>query len=187
MKTPFLFKSLSALLALLILSFCMLSCTRCSEPPKEPVSDSYKKKLISYREGRILYDEYSRTNNVILTKYRNGEPDSRWYWFSVEDMEGYLNYVKETAKKQHLKNPGIRIYMGKYPMNHPKNKMAKPEYAGYQTIFLVPTAQNLKRDSSGTMSKAMRSTDENINVSEMEVLNMTNLAPPPKVSTADMP
>jgi hypothetical protein len=77
--------------------------------------------------------------------------------------------------------------MGKYPMNHPKNKMAKPEYAGYQTIFLVPTAQNLKRDSSGTMSKAMRSTGENINVSEMEVLNMTNLAPPPKVSTADMP
>lgn len=187
MKTPFLFKNLSPLLVVLILSFCMLSCTRCSEPPKEPVSDSYKKKLISYREGRVLYDEYSRTNNAILTKYRNGEPDSRWYWFSVEDMEGYLKYVKETAKKQHLKNPGIRIYMGKYPENHPKSKMAKPEYAGYQTIFLVPTAQNLKRDNSGTMSRALRSTDENINVREMEVLNMTNLAPPPKVSTADMP
>ncbi|KFF09157.1 hypothetical protein [Chryseobacterium luteum] len=186
MKTPLLFKNLSALLAVLILSFCTLSCTRCSEPPKEPVSDSYKKKLISYREGRILYDEYSKTNNAILTSYRNGEPDSRWYWFSVEDMEGYLNYVKETAKKQHLKNPGIRIYMGKYPANHPKNKMAKPEYAGYQTIFLVPTAQNMKKDNTGTMSKAMRSTDENMNVREMEVLNMTNLAPPPKVSTAGM-
>ncbi|PIF43700.1 hypothetical protein CLU96_0612 [Chryseobacterium sp. 52] len=187
MKTPFLFKNLRPLLAVLILSFCMLSCTRCSNPPKEPVSDSYKKKLISYKEGRILYDEYSRTNNVVLTRSRNGEPDSRWYWFSVEDMEGYIKYVKETAKKQNLKNPGIRIYMGKYPMNHPKNKMAKPEYAGYQTIFLVPTAQNKKKDSSRVMSRNMTSSDENTNVNEMKVLNMTNLAPPPKVSTADMP
>ncbi|KFF22384.1 hypothetical protein [Chryseobacterium sp. JM1] len=187
MKTPFLVKNLRPLLAVLILSFCTLSCTRCSNPPTEPVSDSYKKKLISYKEGKILYDEYTVTNNAVLTKYRNGDPDSRWYWFSVEDLEGYLKYVKETAKKQNLKNPGIRIYMGKYPINHPKNKMAKPEYAGYQTIFLVPTAKNLKRDSAGNMSRTMRSTDENLNVQEMEVLNMTNLAPPPKVSTADMP
>ncbi|MCT2408614.1 hypothetical protein NZD88_13780 [Chryseobacterium antibioticum] len=187
MKTLFLFKNLRPLFAVLIVSFCTLSCTRCSEPPKEPVSNSYKKKLISYREGRVLYDEYSKTNNIILTRARNGEPDSRWYWFSVEDLEGYLQYVKETAKKQKLKNPGIRIYMGKYPMNHPKSKMAKPEYAGYQTIFLVPTAQNRKKDSTTAMSRTMKSTEENTNVTEMEVLNMTNLAPPPKVSTADMP
>ena len=43
-----------------------------------------------------------------------------------------------------IKKIRIRIYMGKYPMNHPKNRMAKPEYAGYQTIFLVPTAQKEK-------------------------------------------
>ena len=187
MKTPFLFKNLRPLLAVLILSFCTLSCTRCSNPPTEPVSDSYKKKLISYKEGRILYDEYTVTNNAVLTKYRNGEPDSRWYWFSVEDMEGYLKYVKETARKQHLKNPGIRIYMGKYPLNHPKSKMAKPEYAGYQTIFLVPTAQNRKKGNTTARSRTETSSDENTNVKEMQVLNMTNLAPPPKVSTADMP
>jgi len=187
MKTLYSIKNLSSLFVVLIVSFCTLSCTRCSEPPKEPVSDSYKKKLISYREGRILYDEYSRTNNAILTKYRNGDPDSRWYWFSVEDLEGYIHYVKETAKKQHLKNPGIRIYMGKYPMNHPRNKMAKPEYAGYQTIFLVPTSQNLNNESPNVKSRAIISTDENKNLTDMEVLNMTNLAPPPKVSTADMP
>ncbi|MCT2563411.1 hypothetical protein [Chryseobacterium herbae] len=187
MKTPFLFKNLRPLLAVLILSFCTLSCTRCSNPPTEPVSDSYKKKLISYKEGRVLYDEYTVTNNAVLTKYRNGEPDSRWYWFSVEDMEGYLKYVKETAKKQHLKNPGIRIYMGKYPLNHPKNKMAKPEYAGYQTIFLVPTAQKRKNGNTMARSTTETSSDENTNIKEMQVLNMTNLAPPPKVSTADMP
>ncbi|STD11676.1 hypothetical protein [Chryseobacterium carnipullorum] len=113
MKTPFLFKKLSWLFAILISSFCMLSCTRCSEPPKEPVSNSYKKKLISYKEGRVLYNEYSRTNNVVLTRSRNGEPDSRWYWFSVEDLEGYIKYVKETAKKQKLKKPGDQNLYGK--------------------------------------------------------------------------
>ncbi|GEJ44914.1 hypothetical protein CRS_15220 [Chryseobacterium sp. ON_d1] len=156
----------------------------CNEPPKEPVSNSYKKKLISYREGRVLFDEYTRTNHEILTKYRNGEPDSRWYWFSLEDMEGYIQYVKENAKKQKLKNVGIRIYMGKYPLNHPKNRMAKPEYAGYQTIFLVPTSQKRKKDNAMSRGEA---TDENTDVPSIESMNMTNLAPPPKTLSGTMP
>lgn len=185
MKIPFFNQMLSTIFTVLILSFCMLSCTRCSEPPREPVNNSYKKKLISYDEGRVLFDEYSRTNNVILTKYRNGEPDSRWYWFSLEEMEGYIKYVKENAKKQNLKNVGIRVYMGKYPVNHPKNKMAKPEYAGYQTIFLTPTSQKRKREEERATSKAT-TTDENVDVQSIESMNMTNLAPPPKASTAVM-
>ncbi|MEJ5050978.1 hypothetical protein WH221_14200 [Chryseobacterium culicis] len=184
MKTSFFTKILSPLCAALILALCLLSCTRCSEPPKEPVSNSYKKKLISYREGRVLFDEYTRTNHEILTKYRNGEPDSRWYWFSLEDMEGYIKYVKENAKKQKLKNPGIRIYMGKYPVNHPKNRMAKPEYAGYQTIFLVPTSQKRKRDNAMARTEA---TEENTDVPSIESMNMTNLAPPPKTLSGTMP
>lgn len=181
MKTSFFTKILSTLCTAFILSFCLLSCT---EPPKEPVSNSYKKKLISYREGRVLFDEYTRTNHEILMKYRNGEPDSRWYWFSLEDMEGYIKYVKENARKQKLKNPGIRIYMGKYPMNHPKNRMAKPEYAGYQTIFLVPTAQKREREKAMARSAT---TEENTDVTSIESMNMTNLAPPPKTLSETMP
>lgn len=181
MKTSFFTKILNPVCAALILAFCLFSCT---EPPKEPVSNSYKKKLISYREGRVLFDEYTRTNHEVLTRYRNGEPDSRWYWFSLEDMEGYIQYVKENARKQKLKNPGIRIYMGKYPMNHPKNRMAKPEYAGYQTIFLVPTAQ--KRENNKVMARSA-TTEENTDVSSIESMNMTNLAPPPKTLSGTMP
>ncbi|MGN7865518.1 hypothetical protein [Chryseobacterium sp.] len=185
MKTSFFTKTVSPLCAAFILIFCLLSCTRCTEPPKEPVNDSYKKKLITYNEARVLYDEYSRTNNEILTKYRNGEPDSRWYWFSLEEMEGYIKYVKESAKKKKLKNPGIRIYMGKYPVNHPRNKMAKPEYAGYQTLFLVPTSQKRKNDNVKVMSRTVTS-EENIDEQSIDPMNMTNLAPPPKASAAGM-
>lgn len=185
MKTSFFTQILNPLCAAFILIFCLLSCTRCTEPPKEPVNDSYKKKLISYKEAQVLYDEYTRTNNMILTKYRNGEPDSRWYWFSLEEMEGYIQYVKENAKKQKLKNPGIRIYMGKYPVNHPRNKMAKPEYAGYQTIFLMPTSQKRKNDNVKVMYRTVTS-EENIDVQTIDPMNMTNLAPPPKASAAGM-
>lgn len=187
MKTSFFTKILSPLCAAFVIAFCLLSCTRCSEPPKEPVSNSYKKKLISYREGRVLFDEYTRTNHEALTKYRNGEPDSRWYWFSLEDMEGYIKYVKENARKQNLKNPGIRIYMGKYPLNHPKNRMAKPEYAGYQTIFLAPTAQKKKRDNAMSRSATSATSEENTDVPSIESMNMTNLAPPPKTLSGTMP
>ncbi|MDR6920818.1 MULTISPECIES: hypothetical protein [Chryseobacterium] len=177
MKTTFLSKNLSMLFMLLILGFCMLSCT-------PPVDDSYKNKLISYDERQVLFDEYTRTNHMILTKYRNGEPDSRWYWFSLEEMEGYIQYVKEEAKKQNKENVGIRIYMGKYPINHPKSKMAKPEYAGYQTIFLVPTSRMPKNDTGKVMSRT--TSDENTDIPDIEAMNMTNLAPPPKTYSSGM-
>ncbi len=185
MKTKFLFRNSGAILSLIVFAFIAVFTVRCTPPPpEEPVSDSYKKKLITYEESRVLFDEYSRTNNQILAQSRNGNPDSRWYWFSLEDMEGYIKYVKENAKKQNLKNPGIRIYLGKYPENHPAGKMAKPEYAGYQTIFLMPTAKAEKGDN--TTLKRVQTMDENEDVQSIQPLNMTNLAPPPNSLTNSM-
>lgn len=75
--------------------------------------------------------------------------------------------------------------MGKYPVNHPRNKMAKPEYAGYQTLFLMPTSQKRKNDNVKVMSRTVTS-EENIDVQTIDPMNMTNLAPPPKASAAGM-
>jgi len=174
MKNPFLFKNVSAFFCVFILGVLVINCIRCT-PPEEPVDDSYKKKLITHDDAQVLFDEYTRTNNKILTDSRHGQPDSRWYSFSIEEMEGYIKYVKENAKKQNLKNIGIKIYMGKYPANQPINKMAKPEYAGYQTIFLMPTAQK-----EGVERARRSSVDENEKIESIQPMNMTNLAPPPK-------
>lgn len=179
MKQKNLGRNINILCVLLFGSMWSPSCSPRQEEHK--VSSSYEKKLISYKEGTLLFDEYSKTNNEILTKYRNGEPDSRWYWISLEDLEGYVNYVKENAKKQNLDNLGLRIYLGKYPVDYPKEKMAKPEYAGYQTIFIVPTTkvtppqnQNVKSFASSTDS------EESADIETISAMNAVNLAPPPK-------
>lgn len=181
MKTPLLFKNVSSFLSAFIFGVLLLSFIRCTPPPTEaPVDDSYKKKLITHAEAQVLFDEYTNTNNKILTESRNGEPDSRWYSFSIEEMEGYIKYVKEQAKEKNLENVGIKIYLGKYPANHPANKMARPEFAGYQTIFLMPTA---KRQESQKMRRG--TTEESENIQSIQPMNMTNLSPPPNHISAN--
>ena len=184
MKTPFLFKNASTFFCVLILSVIAINFIRCTPPPPEtPVDDSYKKKLITHEDAQILFDEYTNTNNKILTDSRNGQPDSRWYYFTIEEMEGYIKYVKENAAKQNIKNVGIKIYMGKYPTNHPADKMAKPEFGGYQTIFLMPTTKRLE-PSNATMKRS-DVTEEDVKIESIQPMNMTNLSPPPNHVSAN--
>lgn len=182
MKTPFLIKNFSSLFGVLILSVFVFSAVRCGNPPVDgtPVDDSYTQKLITHQDAQVLFDEYTKTNNKILTESRNGQPDSRWYSFTIEEMEGYIQYVKEQAKEKNIKNVGIKIYMGKYPANHPTNKMAKPEYAGYQTIFLMPTT---KKENTDT--RRGDATDEFEKIESIQPMNMTNLSPPPNHVSAN--
>lgn len=182
MKTHFLIKNFSSLIGVLILSVFVFCAVRCGNPPVDgtPVDDSYMKKLITHQDAQVLFDEYTKTNNKVLTESRNGQPDSRWYSFTIEEMEGYIQYVKEQAKEKNIKNVGIKIYMGKYPANHPANKMAKPEFAGYQTIFLMPTT---KKDNTNT--RRGDSADEYEKIESIQPMNMTNLSPPPNHVSAN--
>lgn len=80
-----------------------------------------------------------------------------------------------------MKNVGIKIYLGKYPANHPANRMAKPEYAGYQTVFLMPTAKKQNTENSRSATS-----EENENIEDIQPMNMTNLSPPPNAFTNTM-
>ena len=180
MKQKNLSRNINILCVLLFGSMWAPSCSPRQEENKINTS-SFEKKLISYKEGTLLFNEYSKTNNEILTKSRNGEPDSRWYWISLEDLEGYVNYVKENAKEQKLENLGLRIYLGKYPVDYPKEKMAKPEYAGYQTIFIVPTTKVSTPENQNVKSLTTTSlSDESADIETISAMNAVNLAPPPK-------
>ncbi len=89
-------------------------------------------KCISVEEAKELQDTWCCTRTPEIDKCIGFE-DTREFWWSVEELQEYLKYVKKKSRKQGIDNPGIRIYFGAYPKE--KCKMGK----GYSTVFLAPT------------------------------------------------
>ena len=90
------------------------------------------KKCISVEKAKELQTKWqeSRGKDIDLAQ---GYQDTREFWYSVEELQQYLNYVKEKSAEQKVKNPGIRIYFGAYPKSSIKKS--------YATIFLAPTME----------------------------------------------
>ena len=63
-----------------------------------------------------------------------GRPDSMSVWFTVEQMETFLEEVKANGGN------GIRVHFGVFPQNY-----SNPEVAGMQTVVLVA---NRSKDGS---------------------------------------
>ncbi|GAA3511993.1 hypothetical protein GCM10022393_27140 [Aquimarina addita] len=95
------------------------------------------KKCISKKEAKELHDNWCNQREGHLKK-RLGFEDTREFWWSVEELEEYLAYVKSESNKQGIDHPGIRIYMGAY--SKAKCKMKR----GYSTLFMVPTGAPAK-------------------------------------------
>ncbi|WEK37274.1 MAG: hypothetical protein P0Y53_07155 [Candidatus Pseudobacter hemicellulosilyticus] len=72
---------------------------------------------------------------------RIGKEDSLSAWYSVEDVEDFIAKVKENGGN------GIRLYFAAYPEDY----VARPEYAGRQTIVFVGTKN--KETETGLSSK----------------------------------
>ena len=90
------------------------------------------KKCISPKEARELHDEWtSKRGNQ--TKKSLGHEDARDFWWSLDELQEYLDYVKEESKKQGVKKPGIRVYLGTYTKEKCKHKK------GLSTVFFAPT------------------------------------------------
>ena len=88
------------------------------------------KKCISVEKAKELQTKWqeSRGKDIDLAQ---GYQDTREFWYSVEELQEYLNYVKEKSVEQGVKDPGIRIYFGAYQKSSIKKS--------YATVFLAPT------------------------------------------------
>lgn len=107
----------------------------------------------NYREQRWLQNSK-----------RIGKPDSLSVWFSLEDIEGFLDKLKNHG------GDGIRFYFGAYDEAFAE----KPLYAGRQTIVMVGTRQ--KQTVNGEISKDIYiSTKEGTNIL---AYNVGRLCPP---------
>ena len=88
-------------------------------------------------ESAEFIREYKKTRWVPNSE-RIGKPDSLSAWYSIEEMENFINLAKSKG------GDGIRFYYGTFPENY----TAKPEYAGRQTIVKVATRSKITEDGT---------------------------------------
>lgn len=102
----------------------------CEDPVADPPSQ-----VISPQEANDLEEYYKRTRANILNDTLGFE-DAREFWFSLDTLKKYIEYVEREAASMEKTDLGIRIYLGAYPEN------SSYPNAKYSTVFLVPTAKS---------------------------------------------
>lgn len=93
----------------------------------------------STENADILIREYKQ-KRWAQNSERIGKPDSLSAWYSIEQLESFLELAKSNG------GDGIRFYYGAYPENYALN----PEYAGRQTLVMVATKS--KRTDCGLIA-----------------------------------
>lgn len=113
----------------------------CGEKPNV-MNENFKEKLIDKKLMTELDNTYASNNYLIINSARgDGSKDSREYWYSIEDLEGYIAFVKKEAALKNHKVLGMKIKMGQYPINGKFDPRLNPKYYGYQAVYLVPTGE----------------------------------------------
>lgn len=85
-------------------------------------------KCIPVEEARQLQKNWIDSRALDIERAMK-EEDVRQVFYTVAELEEYLEYVKAESKKQSITNPGIRIYFAAY--DDAKSNKA--------TAFLAPT------------------------------------------------
>lgn len=95
------------------------------------------KGVVTPAEMKALDQAYNIKHNIIndsLFRKSADGGDNRSSWWSLEDIQNYINYAENQAGELGYTMDGLRVYLGSYP--------AKPgEMAGLTTMFFVPTGK----------------------------------------------
>ena len=121
------------------------------------------KKCISVDAARKEQDEWVKTRGKDIRE-AEGYEDTREFWYSVDELQEYLDYVREKSKEQGVEKPGIRFYLGAYPKTKEKKS--------YTTMFLSPT-----KKAAGDAATAGEDSDPNNY--EIEPMNIITSGQPP--------
>ena len=122
-------------------------------------------KCISVEEARNLQNNWKKSRGKEIASGQ-GYEDTREFWYSITELEEYIQYVKEKSVEQGIKNPGLRIYLGAYPKQGEKKSLS--------TIFISPTTDEIVETNSA------ENEDVYVNNYSIEPLNLSQSGWPPK-------
>lgn len=100
----------------------------------------------------------------IQNSERLGKEDSLSSWYSVEELEEFIDTIKEHGAN------GIRIYFAAYP----KDFAPEPQYAGRQTLVMVATKS--KREAGKLYHKEVHTVENG--KPQILAYNYGSLCPP---------
>jgi len=133
--------------------------------------------MIAIEKKSLVVGKYVSTQHVdkVIRNYKQerwvqnseriGKEDSLSGWWSIEEMESFLEKAKMYG------GDGVKFYFGAYD----KDYQEQPEYAGRQTLVMVATKQKEGKNGT-TVNKDIYINDGNSN--NILAYNQVRLCPP---------
>jgi DNA polymerase sigma len=151
--------------------------TSCEEKKKVVEEKKFEepKQLISPKFAEELNKRYNAERHKLISSVINRE-DANAIWYSIEELENYINYVKKEGEKQKIKVDGIRFYLGVYP----DDAKTYGNKAGLTTIFLTPTENKVIQKGSMINLSAMQDEKQSVDVTKIAPDNYGGMGDPPK-------
>lgn len=121
----------------------MTSCHQEKEEPRKEVKPP--KDIISIKESKSLYDNYSRNRVAPILAYEreaNDDEDfevARYVDFDYKVMKQYIAFVEQEAKKTKVDVSTFRMYFANYPNSEKFPDGKKVVHPRQNSIFVLPT------------------------------------------------
>ncbi|OXA78903.1 hypothetical protein SAMN05444397_10864 [Flavobacterium aquidurense] len=133
--------------------------------------------LITRKFATELHLNFMKYRASIIAKYIKKE-DANAIWFSVEELENYIHYIKTKGEKTGYDVNGIRIYFGVYP-----DEKKYEEKAGLMTVFLQATGKKIRKAAKEgeVQTLALHMDSGEGDVSSIEPMNYGSIGRPPSL------
>ncbi|MGZ5188038.1 MAG: hypothetical protein ACXWB5_01235 [Kaistella sp.] len=162
---------------------CLLSAVFLSgcgkKAEQSPVSNSFQKKLIDKNLMSQLDSVYANNNYRFINENRATDmPDSKEFWYTIEELEGYIAFAKKEAENKNQKLTGIKIKMGQYPAKGQYDSRLEPQLYGYQTVYLVPTVISVDGNAAAKSSAEKDSQLKGEEIEGVPGMDFSSATPP---------
>lgn len=137
-------------------------------PPSKP------SQLITKEFARQLNVNYN-AKKASLTSKKAQKEDANAIWYSLEELENYIHYIKTNGAKEGYNVDGIRFYFGVYPDDEKHG-----EKAGLTTLFLVPTGKQVETSTAKIQSFTLVQ-EASPDIQSLEPMNYGNIGRPPSL------